>query len=234
MWTCGPQDFAGMGKTYRPGIGLTKHPEETWPEAAARQAKEGTGPVLARWLAASPEVHHGHSILDFGCGAGAVQVRGAWLLGIDNIVGYEWPPDEDDTSKRSEWYWDSVHDDAIDPDALSRTYDVVLASNVLNVQPTWGCLFLMLHTVQSVMAPGGLFVANLASNPRPLLDRIARGKRGDAVMESVLKFAFADVWRVNVSDAKGKKSSTSVWACKSPRRPDFDQEEDFVRREPWR
>lgn len=227
-WTCDASDFEGMGRTYRPGIGLRRAPGETWPETAARQARAGTGPVLARWLAATPEMFDGRSILDFGCGAGAVQVQGARLLGVDNIVGYEWPPEPGDTSRRAEWYWDAVRAGAIDPGALGRVYDVVLASNVLNVQPTWGCLFLLLRTIQGVMAKGGLFVANLASTPRPLLDRIATGRRGDALMQRVLTLKFDDVWRVDVSAAGGSKTSTAVWACTSPRRTSFHEEQSFA------
>lgn len=228
MWRCDASAFEGMGRTYRPGIGLRRLPGESWPEAAARQARESTGPVLARWLAATPEIGDGRAILDFGCGAGAVQVRGAWLLGIDNVVGYEWPPEPGDASKRAGWYWESVRDGAIDPDALTRVYDVVLASNVLNVQPTWGCMFSLLATVRALMAPGALFVANLASEPRPLLPA---GRKGDTAMERMLAFAFDDLWRVEVPAAGGGRTSTAVWACKSPRRTTFEDEHALVMEE---
>jgi len=53
-----------------------------------------------------------------------------------------------------------------DLDALSRKYDIVFASNVLNVQPTVPHLLRVLDQTYSLIKPGGVFFCNFASAPR--------------------------------------------------------------------
>ena len=50
--------------------------------------------------------------------------------------------------------------------ALSREYDIVFASNVLNVQPTVPHLIRTLDQVYSIIKPGGVFFCNFPSVPR--------------------------------------------------------------------
>ena len=53
-----------------------------------------------------------------------------------------------------------------DSDALSRRYDMVYASNVLNVQNSEDMLRRTLTQIISVMKPNGKFIANYPSSPR--------------------------------------------------------------------
>lgn len=211
-WECHAEEFASMGATYRPAIGYKRKRGESWPEAAARVIPENSGPLLARWLWHSPKLWD-KVVLDFGAGAGAIQVRALQLLGIESIVGYEWPPDEDDESRRSEEYWESVEDGYLDPHALDYTYDVILASNVLNVQPSWGCFLLTLGAIKSLMRRGSRFVANLASEPR----RIWRpGRAGDQALNEILRWHFYDTEIEQVPKRDGRLSPDWIFVCREP------------------
>jgi len=53
-----------------------------------------------------------------------------------------------------------------DPEALSRQYDIVFASNVLNVQPTVPHLIRVLDQTYSLIKPGGVFFCNFPTVPR--------------------------------------------------------------------
>lgn len=55
-----------------------------------------------------------------------------------------------------------------DRDALQRKYDLVFASNVLNVQSTERMMDNTLRIVTSVLKSGGVFVANYPDKPRKL------------------------------------------------------------------
>lgn len=52
------------------------------------------------------------------------------------------------------------------PDALSRKYDLVFASNVLNVQGSPQMAAYTMSQVYNLLKPGGFFVANYPDNPR--------------------------------------------------------------------
>jgi hypothetical protein len=205
IWHCGPDDFKGMGATARKGIGLPKPlPHESWSDVALRAIGMNKGPVIARFVAEHLEPD-AESILDFGCGPAAIQTRALQGLGY-NIVGFEWPPPAGDRSARGDDYAESVADGVILPDALRYTYDVVVASNVLNVQPTWGCFWTTLMTLAP--AVGGVFYTNLASSPRRIWDN---GRQGDKQLESMLGVAFEYVTRLEYSVAGSKDW---VWACR--------------------
>ena len=53
-----------------------------------------------------------------------------------------------------------------DPEALSRQYDIVFASNVLNVQPTVPHLIRVLDQTYGLIKPGGVFFCNFPGAPR--------------------------------------------------------------------
>ena len=83
-------------------------------------------------------------ILDFGCGRDAVHVGLLRERGLD-VVG---------------------HDFSL-PATLERgSFDVVYASNVLNVQTDDAMLFKTLREIRSYLRLGGLFIANYPKEPR--------------------------------------------------------------------
>ncbi len=52
------------------------------------------------------------------------------------------------------------------PDALLDTYDVIYASNVLNVQSTEMMMVHTLCAIKNSLNPGGIFIANYPTSPR--------------------------------------------------------------------
>lgn len=197
-WQCDPSDFTRMGDTARVGIGLKKSAGESDLDTAIRAiVKDAKGPVIPRYLYHNiPPAEL--TILDFGSGPRAMQARALTELGY-GITAFDWEPSENDASKRAQNYWDSVADDIINPHALDYTYDIIYASNVMNVQPTWGCFWATLHTIADSMSPRTLFLCNLAAEPRykkttrtGLWDK---GRKGDLQLETMLMLAFGNVVR---------------------------------------
>ena len=202
-WKCGPDDFEQMGKTAVVGIGLVKKSGESDLDAALRAIEEGRGPVIPRYLyhAATPD---DLTILDFGSGPRAMQARALRELGY-NVTAFEWAPDPYDNSKRAQDYWDSVDAGIIQHDALDYTYDIIYASNVMNVQPTWRCFWTALNTIAASMASDTLFLCNLSREPRRVW---ANGRKGDLQLETMLMQAFNEVVRAEKSVPK---SSDYIW-----------------------
>ena len=56
--------------------------------------------------------------------------------------------------------------EGVDENALSKRYDVVLVSNVLNVQPNWAEVTNVLKQVKRVVKKTGVVIANFPSSPR--------------------------------------------------------------------
>ncbi len=201
-WHCGIEDFTVMGATWRPSIGD--------PRDAARKIKEGKGPLIARWVYNYVQQKEGMHILDFGAGAGAVQVAALRELGY-KVDGYEWAPEDGDTSKRSKQYWASVEAGLLNPDALNQGWDMILASNVMNVQRTQGCFHVTMEDLKLLLdgRPGAEFITNLASEPRVIWSK-AKAEGYDE-LESLLVYHFEVVERHDVPGSK-----ESVFVCQDP------------------
>ena len=93
------------------------------------------------------------TILDFGAGKSAAHAR-AFVADGFNCLAHEFG-------------------DNIDPRyhcelALQNKYDIVYASNVLNVHTSLHNLLETLDTVKSVMKDGGVFIANFPLEPRKM------------------------------------------------------------------
>ncbi len=84
--------------------------------------------------------------------------------------------------------------------ALSKKWDVVYASNVLNVQPSPPHLVGLVRTLASILKKGGTLVANYPPSPR---------KSGMTVAEvdRVLQRQFKEAVRV-------KGVSAPTWICR--------------------
>jgi hypothetical protein len=197
---CSPEDYVGMGRTSRIGLGLPPRGlGEAYGDWAQRGIEWGFGPIVAGYV--YHNVKPRGTFLDFGAGSAAMQVRALQQLGY-NVIGYEWPPDPSDDSNRATLYYEAVEDGVLDPNALSYTYDYVLASNVINVQPTWPCFYETIELVQSVMRPRGTFICNLASEPREIWAKT--DKAWDEVEEE-LQAAFRLVTRYAGIVPRGEK-----------------------------
>lgn len=92
-------------------------------------------------------------ILDFGAGRKALHAENLMGLGY-NVTAWDFGAN----------FNPEVHD----RDALSRTYDVVYASNVFNVQINPGMFWRTLIQIRDCVKPDGLFLFNYPRKPRKL------------------------------------------------------------------
>lgn len=124
-------------------------------------------------------------ILDFGAGTKAIHTVALRKQGY-NVTAYDIGANLDP----------AIHD----PKALSKKWDVVYASNVLNVQPSPRDLFGLVDLLASLVKRGGTLIANYPPSPR---------KSGVSVKEldTLLQKHFSDISRV-----KGVSSPT--WICR--------------------
>lgn len=141
----------------------------------------GAKPVVPRVVAAV--ARPGDRILDFGAGTAAVQARDLRAQGFA-VTAHDIGSNVDPR----------VHD----PRSLSRRYDLVYASNVLNVQPDAFRLEMLLDQVAGVLAPGGRFVANY---PEP-----RKGGLSIPEVEAILRRRFGSAERV-------PREHSPVWVC---------------------
>lgn len=113
-------------------------------------------------------------ILDFGAGKGATSTKYLLSNGFD-VAAYD--------------LWCGEGDELLDKYALDRQYDVVFASNVINVQSSMEMLRETLTQIYKATKYGGEFICNYPSSPRKMdvvADDIAR----------VIKEVFGNVEKV--------------------------------------
>lgn len=92
------------------------------------------------------------SILDFGAGKSAIQAQALKEKGFTNVTAYD--------------FGSNTREGLHDPDALSRTYDVVFASNVINVSSDEEMIRDTLEDMWGAVRSGGILVFNYPSRPR--------------------------------------------------------------------
>lgn len=100
-------------------------------------------------------------VLDFGSGKIPVHAGRLRKAGWKNISAYDLPSVMQKAKKE---FGKFLHD----PKALQKKYDIVVASNVFNTQESPEQLEDTLDTIQSILKPGGLLVANYPTEPRYL------------------------------------------------------------------
>lgn len=93
------------------------------------------------------------TILDFGAGKGATSTKYLLNNGFD-VVAYD--------------LWCGNGDELLDKYALNRQYDVVFASNVINVQSSIGMLRETLMQIYKATKYGGEFICNYPNSPRKM------------------------------------------------------------------
>lgn len=129
------------------------------------------------------------TILDFGSGPAAMHTQMLKGRGLD-VTAHE--------------FGGSVNPDIHDPDALSRQYDTVMASNVLNVQSTIEMLNYTLKQIAKCVKPGGRAVFNYPASPR-------HGNLAVAEVEKAIRKRFGSVERV------GGTPSVPLYVAKEPK-----------------
>ena len=124
-------------------------------------------------------------ILDFGAGTKAIHTMALRQQGY-NVTAFDIGANIDP----------AIHD----PNALAKRWDVVYASNVMNVQPSRSDLAGLIGLFASIVKKGGALIANYPPSPR---------KSGLTVAEvdALLRMKFATVARV-----PGVSSPT--WICR--------------------
>ena len=92
-------------------------------------------------------------ILDFGSGPKAIHTKALRKKGLD-VTAHEIGSNRDP----------NIHD----RNALRRKYDIVFASNVLNVQPDQEMLMWTIDKMRKAVRANGALVANLPKTPRKM------------------------------------------------------------------
>ena len=141
--------------------------------------------VTPRWVA--DNVDKSDKILDFGAGTDAIHAKSLRENGY-NVTAHE--------------FGDNVREGIHKQNALSETYDVVYASNVLNVQSSEEMLRRTLGQIRDSVSKDGLAVFNYPASPRKsdlTVDQVS------AIIAEVFPGA---VERVN------KGSGTPMWTAK--------------------
>lgn len=137
--------------------------------------------VVPLWVESN--VDKSKTILDFGAGKGATSTK--YLLG----KGFE-------ATAYDLWCGDG--DELLDKYALNRQYDIVFASNVLNVQSSRKMLFETLNQIKQVMNNNGEFICNYPQSPRKM-------DLKETDIEKILLSMFGFVERI------GGTKSAPVW-----------------------
>lgn len=133
----------------------------------------------------------GQSILDFGAGPRALHTMRLRAAG-HTVTAYDF----------GENLVPGIHD----PAALSRQYDVVFASNVLNVADTEALLQLTLRQIVAAVKPDGSALLNLPAQPRK--GAWSSTRRDDDRLDALLRDRFAFVRRL-----------PNIWVCRRPKLP---------------
>ena len=137
------------------------------------------------------EIRRTFSILDFGAGPKASHAEVLREAGFKNVTAYDLKIVE------------GIHD----ANALIRKYDVINASNVLNVQPSTNMLNKTLSELRGSLKEDGFIVANFPFEPRKGaytgkgLD--TRAKQTEYLITK-LKEVFNSVERITVKGSKDK------------------------------
>jgi hypothetical protein len=159
-------------------------------ERALADLEAGKGALVPRSLVKYLKPDEAGPVLDYGCGATAPHVQALDVLGYD-VAGYDIGDDEVGL---------------VDGGALRRRkYNVVLASNVLNVQPSWAALNTVLDELRLAAGSRGMVIANLAEDPRWLFED---GAGGDDQLHRRLKRRWCEIGY----DRPG--GATKVWWCR--------------------
>lgn len=135
--------------------------------------------VVANYVAEN--ISKDKKILDFGCGSEFIQGKYLRELGF-NVDGWDFGANKPK---------DCVPE-------LNQIYDVVYASNVLNVLPTADAIRETLIQIRNCLKDSGLFIANYPQSPR---------KSGFtmAMMECLLRFFFGENFK------HIRYNSTTIW-----------------------
>lgn len=126
-------------------------------------------------------------ILDFGSGKDAKHTYALRELGLD-VTAHDFSA--------------NIRDEHHDPNALDREYDIIFASNVLNVQGSESMMRRTIEDILKTMTNDSVFIANFPGSPRY---GFQTAKEAKDVLED-----YFDLVVIHGSD--GGRTSSPVWA----------------------
>lgn len=131
----------------------------------------------------------GDTVLNFGAGKvnrdGVVPHSEVLRAMGARVTDYDFPGNQAD----------GVHD----PDALQRKYDIVMASNVMNVQQSAPMIAATLGSISRVLKPGGFAVFNYPKTPRKAAGSGKDGKLTGREFTDIVSKHFDNVERIQGS-----------------------------------
>lgn len=142
-----------------------------------------------------------HKVLDYGAGMIPEQAQQLKSEGY-NVTAHDYHAENPEVAAMG------LHD----PEALKRRYDLVYASNVLNVQNSPKALAQSLKDIAGAVGPQGMAIVNFPLSPRKDAFRGMTNEQAVASVEASLKRRFRKVER----HPRGTKASP-IWILKEPR-----------------
>lgn len=118
---------------------------------ASAKNKDGTiRAIVPKYI--KDHIDHNLEILDYGAGKDASHT--IWLRnnGFNKVTAYD--------------FGNNIQKNIHDINALNKKYDVIFASNVLNVQSSNNMMVLTVTEIYDSIKEGGTFIANYPSSPR--------------------------------------------------------------------
>lgn len=184
--------FMRQGLAYMSETGIMRGPTKEQIKRANATARSrgavGGKALTPRWVLENAPKDA--SILDFGSGDNPIHTYALRNAGFGNVTAYD--------------FGDNLVEGVHDPLALSRKYDVVMASNVINVQSDEAMARSTMEELKQATAPGGEVIMNFPKEPRHLPEDL----RSTRNMYNLIREYFPNVRRVS-----GTKDSP-VWAAK--------------------
>ena len=109
--------------------------------------------IVPNFIYRNIDKYQDKSVLDFGAGKDAIHTR--WLSRQKlNVTAYD--------------FGNNCIDGIHDKNALNKRYDVIFASNVLNVQSSESMMETTLYQIYKSLKKGGEFIFNYPSTPRKM------------------------------------------------------------------
>lgn len=107
--------------------------------------------IVPNFIFKNIEEYQDKTILDFGAGKQAIHTK--WLKenGL-NVTAYD--------------FGDNCIEGIHDKNALDKRYDVIFASNVLNVQSSDVMMMATVYQIYNALKKGGMFIFNYPTSPR--------------------------------------------------------------------
>lgn len=150
--------------------------------ASAKNKDGSVRAIVPKYVA--DNVDKREMVLDFGSGKDAVHTKWLRELGF-NVTAYD--------------FGNNVIDGLHDVNALNRQYDVIMASNVLNVQSSMKMLCETMNQINNSLKHGGKLICNYPASPRKIV--LAASE-----LEYILK-----AWFAGGVERVGGTNSAPVW-----------------------